>query len=135
MHEEKIVRKIDTTTTFSGLPAPAFWSAIERRDDGILWRRLTGEPIQVIESVKIHDGERWLHVSVSKAPKRKMPTYEDVQIARTLFVGDRECYQIFPTSDRYVNLAPVLHLWCNLDKPSGVLPRFEGVLADGRVAV
>lgn len=128
-----MIAEIDTTKTFGGLDVPRDWHIIERREDGIMWERLTGEPIKVIESVSIHDGMRWLHVSVSKAPKRKMPTYEDIQVARRLFVGEhRECYQVFPTSDRYVNFHPVLHLWCCLDMPEGVLPRFEGVL-DGRI--
>ncbi len=134
--ETKTVTQIDDTKTYSGLPIPAYWSSIERREDGILWRRTQGEPIQVIESITVKDGERWLHVSVSKAPKRKMPTYEDIQTARRLFIGEhRECYQVFPTSDRYVDFEPVLHLWCNLDRPKGVLPHFEGILPDGRVSV
>lgn len=122
----------DSSKTFSGLPAPAYWHIVERREDGLMWQRLTGEPITVIESTVEKGGQTWLHVSVAKPVKRngqkKMPTYEDLQVARNLFVGEhRECYQIFPTSDRYVNLNPVLHLWCNLDSPEGVLPRFEGM--------
>ncbi len=124
----KTIREYDESKTHSGLEAPAYWQIVERRDDGILWRRLQGEPIQVIESVVLKDGQRWLHVSVSKAPKRKMPTYEDVQTARILFIGEhRECYMIFPPKDRYVNINPVLHLWTCLDAPDGVLPHFEGM--------
>lgn len=131
------VTERDTTKTFSGLPVPDGWSAAERRDDGIMWRRLTGEAIKVIESISIEsDGRTWLHVSVSKPNPKKMPTYEDIQLARRLFVGeDRECYQVFPTKDRYVNFFPVLHLWTCLDQPEGVLPRFEGEVAPGVLSV
>jgi hypothetical protein len=122
----------DTSKTFSGLPAPSYWHIIEWADDGLMWERLTGERITVIESIVEKDGQTWLHVSVAKPVKRngqkKMPTYDDVQEMRRLFIGEeREAYMIFPTKDRYVNINPVLHLWTCLDHPEGVLPRFEGI--------
>jgi hypothetical protein len=120
-----ITTEYDDSRTCSGLPAPENWHIIERREDGLMWQRLQGEAIKVIESIGVHDGLTWLHVSVSK-PSRKMPTYEDIQTMRKLFVGEhRECYQVFPTSDRYVDFNPVLHLWACLDKPEGYLPHFE----------
>lgn len=124
---EKNVMERDDSTTWSGLPAPSMWHVIERRADGLMWQRLTGEALKVIESSKVEsDGRTWLHVSVSK-PTKKMPTYEDIQTARILFIGEhRECYHVFPTKDRYVNINPVLHLWTCLDAPGGVLPHFEG---------
>lgn len=127
----------DTTKTCSGLEAPDGWYVVERREDGIMWRRVTGEPIKVIESISVQaDGRTWLHVSVSKPSPKKMPTYEDLQEARRLFIGEhREAYQVFPTKDRYVNFFPVLHLWCCLDQPEGVLPRFEGEIAPGVLSV
>lgn len=121
--------EIDTTKTWSGLPAPRDWHIIDRREDGLMWERLIGQPIKVIESVAVEDdGRRWLHVSVSKSPSKKMPTYEDLQEARKWFIGEhRECYQVFPTKDRYININPVLHLWVCLDAEEGVLPKFEGM--------
>jgi len=117
------------TQTWSGLPAPAYWLVVERRDDGLMWLRTRGEPISVIEDITTKaDGRRWLHVSVAKR-KNKMPTYEDLQTARKLFVGEqRECYSIFPPSERYVNIGNTFHLWCCLDEPLGVLPHFEGIV-------
>lgn len=86
----------------------------------------------MIESVAPHgdDGRNWLHVSVSR-PNGKMPSYEDLALIRKLFIGeDRECYMIFPTKERYVNInANVLHLYCCLDQPDGVLPHMEGEVA------
>ncbi len=124
----------DTTKTMSGLDAPLDWHVVERREDGIMWQRLRGEAIKVIESTAIQsDGKTWLHVSVSKVKKR-MPTYDDIQMARKLFIGEhRECYQVFPPSERYVNVNPVLHLFCCLSEPEGVLPQFEGkITIEGR---
>jgi hypothetical protein len=120
----------DMTSTWSGLPAPDHWHIVERRADGIMWQRLQGEAIKVIESTAVEkDGRIWLHVSVSKPNRQKMPTYDDVQTARKLFIGEhRECYQVFPPAERYVNVNPVLHLWTCLDEPKGVLPQFDGML-------
>lgn len=127
--------EIDLTKTWGGLPAPDYWTVIDRREDGLMWQRLKGEAIKVIESTQVEsDGRTWLHVSVSK-PTKKMPTYEDVATARKLFIGEhRECYQVFPPSHRYVNINPVLHLWTCLDAPEGVLPQFDGVV-NGKVTV
>lgn len=123
------VTEHDETKTWSGLPAPEYWHIVDRKGDGLMWERMRGEKITVIESTKTDsDGRMWLHVSVAKPTKKKLPTYEDLQTARKLFISeDRECYQIFPTKEHYVNINPVLHLWCCLDTPEGVLPRFDGI--------
>lgn len=127
---------IEDSKTFSGLPAPDYWSVTDRRPDGLMWQRTQGEAIKIIESIAIEkDGKRWLHVSVSKPSKAKMPTYEDIQVMRKLFVGEhRECYMVFPPAERYVNINPVLHLWTCLDEEKGVLPQFDGVV-NGKVTV
>lgn len=125
----------DLTKTHSGLPAPADWHVVEPWGDGLMWERMTGQRITVIEDITVKaDGRRWLHVSVAK-PNKKLPTYEDLETARKLFIGpDRECYQVFPTADRYVNIGQTLHLWACMEQPEGVLPRFEGVI-DGVVTI
>jgi hypothetical protein len=130
----KTVTERDTTKTCSGLPAPDGWHVLEPWGDGLVWQRLTGQAIKVIEDISVKaDGKQWLHVSISK-PNKKMPTYDDIQVARKLFIGEhRECYQIIPTQDRYVNFFNVLHLWCCLDAPDGVLPHMEDIVTlDGR---
>lgn len=130
----------DTTKTWSGLPAPQGWHIVDfihsyhqpEQRCGYFWERMIGQQIKVMEDVSVKaDGKRWLHVSVSK-PNRKMPTYDDLQEVRQLFIGeDRECYQVFPTKDRYVNIHHVLHLWACLDQPEGVLPHFEAEIILG----
>jgi hypothetical protein len=103
----------DNSKTWSGLEAPEDWHIVERRPDGLLWQRLTGEAIKVMESTSMKaDGKLWLHVSVSKPSKTKMPTYDDIQVMRRLFIGEhRESYMVFPTKDRYIDINPVLHLF------------------------
>lgn len=120
-------------TTISGLPAPDYWMCEEKRQDadGVYyryWRRTQGEAISVIESIAPKpDGRQWLHVSVARANPAKFPTWEHLQLARKLFIGEhRECYLVFPTQERYVNFFDVLHLHCCLDQPQGVLPHMEG---------
>lgn len=129
-------------TTVSGLPAPLYWMCIDRQRDedgiyGAAWERTQGHTLRVIESIcKREDGRTWLHVSVSK-PNRKIPTWEDVQTMRLAFIGEeRECYMVFPTRERYVNIHPgVLHLYCCLDQPEGALPHMEGEVAPGVLGV
>jgi len=131
----KTITEIDTTKTYSGLPAPDGWHIVEPWGDGLMWERLVGQRITVIEDITLKaDGRKWLHVSVAK-PNRKMPTYEDLHVARTLFIGEhRECYQVFPTKERYVNIGNVLHLWACMEQPEGVLPHFEDIV-DGMLTV
>jgi hypothetical protein len=120
-------------TTISGLPAPRGWSNTHPWGDGLVWERMTGQCLRVIEDIEVKaDGRKWLHVSCS-TPNKKMPTYDDLQHVRKAFIGEhRECYQVFPTKDRYVDIHNVLHLWSCLDAPEGVLPHFEGVIAGKR---
>jgi hypothetical protein len=130
--------EIDTKHTLAGLPIPHNWHILERHSDkdgtyGVGYERLTGEAIRVIESIAVReDGKRWLHVSVSKPNMRKVPTYDDLHTMRKAFIDeDKECYQVFPPEERYVDIGPVLHLFCCLDQPKGVLPHFEGEITKG----
>jgi hypothetical protein len=134
-----IVTEIDITKTWSGLPAPNGWhivNGIYRTFEpghprcGHKWEPLFGKRFTIMEDVSVKaDGKRWLHVSVGY-PNDKMPSYEDMQLARKLFIGEhREAYQIFPPKERYVNAHNVLHWWCCLDEPLGLLPHFEAVVS------
>lgn len=108
--------------------APDGWSVIERRVDGIAAQQGN---LRVIASAAVEqDGQRWLHVSLSR-PK-SIPNWVDVRKVKREWLGDAEGYMVFPPEHRYVNLNPyVLHLWSCLDAPGGVLPAFEGNLIDG----
>lgn len=120
--------EIDTTKTHTGLPLPPEWEYRSRfGPDGCVWERTVGQPLRVIETIADQrDGREWLHVSMSKR-NGNVPSWQDLQDVRRAFIGeDRECYMVFPTQDRYVNIGNVLHLYCCLSTPTGVLPHFEG---------
>lgn len=79
--------------------------------------------------------EWWHHVSLSRGGARGAPpAHEELCFVRDQFVTpERECYQVFPPSARYVNLHPgVLHLWHCLEPKHGahgrVLPQFDGLV-------
>jgi hypothetical protein len=126
---------MEELTTVSGLPAPAYWSLVDikRDEQGVyakFWQRLQGEAVTVIETIAPKgDGKNWLHVSIAKPNQKKLPSWEDIQTLKHCFIGDdRECYMVFPTKDRYINFFDVLHLFCCLDEPTGVLPHMEGFI-------
>lgn len=107
------------------------WKRVRTDPRGAAWEQFLGG-LRVIESVYFYGDARelWHHVSVSRASR--LPTWDDLKLVRADFIGDeRECYQVFPPRDRWVNDNPnVLHLWCCLDRPDGVLPNFiiEGTI-------
>jgi hypothetical protein len=79
---------------------------------------------RVIVSVGQHDGQWWLHVSVSR--EKYIPSYEDLADVKRVFVGDAlQAVQIFPRRERHVNLHPyALHLWACLEPDGDGLPDF-----------
>jgi hypothetical protein len=106
-------------------PVPPGWRVLERRADGAAFRVPGGR--LVIASVAVEDdGCRWAHLSMSH--KSRLPTWPEMVEMRDALLGSEvECYQVCAPASRYVNLNDrVLHLWACVDKPEGVLPRFEG---------
>ena len=68
--------------------------------------------LRVLLSVdRMDDGQRWLHVSLSRA--RTLPTWEDLKLVKDIFVGrNHEAVQVLPRDEDYVNMMPYcLHLW------------------------
>jgi len=78
----------------------------------------------VIVTVGHHDGQWWLHVSVSR--KKYMPSYEDLADAKQTFIGDaHQAIQIFPKRERHINIHEYcLHLWTCLEPNGDGLPDF-----------
>lgn len=105
-------------------PVPRGWRVLDRAVDGVAYRLPGGA--HVIASVALHDGETWAHLSLSL--KSGLPRWPDLVAVRDALLGPEvEAYQVAAPASRYVNIHPgVLHLWANLDRPGGVLPRFEG---------
>ena len=77
--------------------------------------------LRVIASVCLYNGWEWLHVSFSR-PNR-IPSYEEVQLVKENFIGDRKAFMVFPTKEHYVNIHKYcLHLWYSKDNP---VPDFD----------
>lgn len=101
---------------WSVLPAdaPYGWRYLQRGEDGLI--ALSAGGLRVIASGGRFDGERWLHVSVSRASG--LPSYADlVQVKRTFIGDERYAYQVFAPVSTHVNIAEVLHLWASVDRP------------------
>ena len=70
------------------------------------------------------DGRAWLHLSVSRTAKDRLPSHGEMRLCKELFLGDREAYAVWPPKARYVNLVEVLHLFALLDETAAALPDF-----------
>lgn len=85
---------------------------------------------RVIVTVGLHDERWWLHVSVSRA--RYIPSYQDLADVKRTFVTDSvQAVQVFPRSERHINIHPYcLHLWACLEPDGDRLPDFgvEGTI-------
>lgn len=114
-------------------PTPSGWRVLQRSrsGDGVMWR-VPGGKLRVVASASLHGDDVWAHVSVS-TKSGQLPTWPEMVMVRDAVLGDDvEAYQICPPAGRYVNLSQVLHWWACLDKPEGVLPQFDAVVAGVR---
>jgi len=99
---------------------PASWEMVQRSEDGAAFRSADGRVV-ILSGSREQDGNRWLHVSMSRADR--LPSWEDLRECKELFIGDRVAVQVFPRKAEYVNIHPnVLHLWSCLD--AEILPDF-----------
>ncbi len=100
---------------------PSGWTFADRGLDGCTLQNAWGLSI-IATAATERDGKEWVHVSI--AHRKRMPTWEELRDAKTLILGDREAYQVFPPQARYVNIHPnCLHVFCCLDGPQ--LPDFQ----------
>lgn len=101
--------------------APVAWHRLEVRIDGASYRNYTSHLTAIISGQVELDGRGWVHLSIAH-PKR-MPSYEELKIAKERFLGDVMAYQVFAPRSEHVNLhSRALHLWHCLDGPA--LPDF-----------
>jgi hypothetical protein len=70
----------------------------------------------ILASVEVVDGQRWLHISASA---KKLPTHWQLcRIRAAFFSPDSVVVAVFPPESEYINHHPrVLHLWERLDGP------------------
>jgi hypothetical protein len=100
---------------------PPSWEILDRRNDGARYHSRMQSLVAIASVAREQDGKPWLHMSLSHA--NRMPKWRELREAKEIFIGDRECYMVFPTLDRHVNIHPhVLHLFACLEGPA--LPDF-----------
>jgi hypothetical protein len=97
------------------------WPLIKETEDGYLFRSDCG--VAVIMSGSWENGEKWLHVSLSR--KWKMPSYGDIALVKRVFIGDdKKAIMVFPERKYHVNIHNFcLHLWHCVDGDG--LPEFS----------
>lgn len=89
---------------------PPGWRKVKDSNDGAAYRGPKGLTV-ILSVAKELDGFLWLHVSV--AHRDRLPTYEELKLAKALFIGrEKQAIQVFAPESKHVNLHPnCLHLW------------------------
>jgi hypothetical protein len=106
---------------------PREWREVDRGDDGGARYVNASRRLLVILSCSVEADDRaWLHLSVSRASKDRLPSHGEMKLCKELFLGDREAYAVWPPKARYVNIQEVLHLFALLDPEATALPDFTG---------
>lgn len=84
---------------------------IKNCNTGAAYRQYISNNLRVIISGALEeDNKRWIHVSVSR--EYGLPNWSDLTLVKNLFIGeDKTAIQVFPSKDKYVNIADVLHIW------------------------
>ena len=108
--------------------APKGFALIKSWGDGFAYQQIAGGLRVIVDAEVKADGNRWLHVSVSR--KDWTPSHEDMALIKAAFVGERYAYSVWSPSDLHVNIhAHCLHLWALLDDSDGrVLPEFSAII-------
>ena len=106
------VKLLSETEGLCTLPSflPPGWRKVVDSLDGASYRGPKG--ITAIVSVaKELDGLLWVHLSV--AHRDRLPTYEELKLAKALFIGrEKQAIQVFAPESRHINLhCYCLHLW------------------------
>lgn len=106
---------------------PSNWKAIDIKSHSEeMFAFVRSDGLKILLSVEWQDSDpetQWLHVSMSF--RSKLPTYQDMKIVKSVFIGDdRIAFQVFPATDQHVNIHEnTLHLFSCLTKD--ILPDFR----------
>lgn len=123
--------QLDDSREVAGWRAPQVllpeWCELDRDDHGGARYINAQRRLMAIVSCSVEADKRaWLHLSVSRTAKDRLPSHGEMRLCKELFLGDREAYAVWPPKARYVNLVEVLHLFALLDDKSAALPDFTG---------
>jgi hypothetical protein len=100
--------------------------------DGLAYRVRGNAGLTAIIEVELHDGQLWLHLSVSA--RLRVPSWDELRWCKDVFMGDVKAITVFPKKAEYVNDHPrTLHLFAPLEQDP--LPDFRAQCAVlGRVS-
>jgi hypothetical protein len=123
-------QQVDNARRVAGWEAPRIllpeWRELDRGDDGARYLNAQRRLMAILSCSMERDGRAWLHLSVSRTAKDRLPSHGEMRICKEAFLGDREAYAVWPPKARYVNLVEVLHLFALLDETAAALPDFTG---------
>lgn len=93
------------------IKTPPGWDVKRKLEDGKSYMNKSLGLYVIVSGAVELDGKRWIHLSVSR--KSRIPTYEDIALAKKLFIGrERKAIQVFAKESEHVNIHPYcLHLW------------------------
>jgi len=94
---------------------PPGWRDCDPWGDASVWENRKRQ-LRVMAEVEEHDGERWLHLSMSHP--RRMPNYEEMCYLKRHWLGEQaKAIEIHAPLAEHVNIHQTCrHLWCNLDR-------------------
>jgi hypothetical protein len=107
------MKQLMLNKTYLGRTIPFEWVITSIRNNSASYRHLISF-LTVTESIHTHNGERWLHVSLSHAAR--VPTWGELQTVKSIWIGDKVAYHVLPhavkplSDDEYT-----IHIWCPLD--------------------
>lgn len=97
--------------TYLGRSIPFDWIVCQIRDNSASYRHLLSMLI-VSESIHEHNGQRWLHITISHTAR--VPTWQEIKRVKSIWIGDnRVAYHVLPSASTYDDGS--FHLWTPLD--------------------
>lgn len=93
------------------------WRLVDRDDHGGgRYVNARASLVVLLSCGREEDGRAWLHLSVSRLRKDRLPSWGELSHVKRLFIGDRYAYQVIPPQAAHVSLAEVLHMFALLDE-------------------
>ena len=92
---------------------PDGWNILQPFGDGNAYQHRAGLRV-IVTTADFPDGRDWMHISVSR--KDRLPNWDDLKLVKNTFAGEkRYAYQVFPPTDKHVNIHEFcMHLYVPL---------------------
>src|SRR5690554_2952715 len=92
------MKQLMLNKTYLNRTIPFDWIVCQIKNNCAAYRHLLSMLV-VRESVHEHNGERWLHVSLSHTAR--MPTWGELKTVKSIWIGDRTAYHVLPRRVRF----------------------------------